>query len=173
LFAGAHGHTYGCHDIWQMWEPKREVINRARTPWYDAMHLPGAMQMKHARALLESRPYLTRIPDQSLVLSEVGTGGEHIQATRDSQGRYMMVYVPVTKPLVVDTSVITGLQLRVWWFDPRTGVAQLAGEYSNEGQCQFTPPLSDTGSDWVLVIDDAAKNFAAPGHNKVKENLLC
>lgn len=21
LFAGAHGHTYGCHDIWQMYSP--------------------------------------------------------------------------------------------------------------------------------------------------------
>jgi hypothetical protein len=72
-------------------------------------------------------------------LSEVGTGGEHIQATRDSNGSYVMVYVPVSKPVVVNTSVIAGSQLRVWWFDPRTGAAQLAGEYSNDGQREFTP----------------------------------
>jgi hypothetical protein len=94
LFAGACGHTYGCHDIWQMWEPKREVINRARTPWYEAIHLPGAAQMQHVRALLESRPFLSRVPDQDIIVSDVGTGGEHIQATRDAQGRYALIYIP-------------------------------------------------------------------------------
>jgi hypothetical protein len=32
----------------------------------------------------------------------------------------------------------------------------------NDGQREFTPPSSDAGNDWVLVIDDAAQNFPAP-----------
>jgi hypothetical protein len=27
----------------------------------------------------------------------------------------------------------------------------------------FTPPSSGPGNDWVLVLDDAARNFPAPG----------
>jgi hypothetical protein len=168
LFAGACGHTYGCHDIWQMWEPKHEVINRVRTPWFEAIHLPGAAQMQHARTLLESRPFLTRIPDQQIVLSDIGTGGEHIQATRDAEGRYAMIYIPQAKTVTVDTSTIAAPQLRAWWYDPRNGTAQLAGEYSNEEQREFTPPASGEGSDWVLVIDDAAQNFAAPGQTAMQ-----
>jgi hypothetical protein len=61
----------------------------------------------------------------------------------------------------------------VWWFDPCSGAAQLAGEYSNEGQREFTPPSNgrsneSQGDDWVLVIDDAAQNFAAPGQSTVQ-----
>lgn len=50
LFAGAHGHTYGCHDMWQMWDENRAVVNCVRTPWHQAIHLPGANQMRYARA---------------------------------------------------------------------------------------------------------------------------
>jgi hypothetical protein len=68
----------------------------------------------------------------------------------------------------VDTSTIAAPQLRAWWYDPRNGTAQLAGEYSNEEQREFTPPASGEGSDWVLVIDDAAQNFAAPGQTAMQ-----
>ncbi len=70
LFAGACGHTYGCHDIWQFLEPGRPPITAARTPWQKAKDLPGARQMQHARTLLESRPMLARIPDQTLLASD-------------------------------------------------------------------------------------------------------
>ena len=63
LFAGAFGHTYGHHSVWQMWSPNQEPINNPLMPWYEAIDQPGAAQMQHARALLESRPFLTRIPD--------------------------------------------------------------------------------------------------------------
>ena len=68
-----------------MWRPGfRSVL--ARRPWHEAIHMPGSSQVQHARALLLSRPYLTRIPDQWLVLSDVGSGTHHVQATRDEQG---------------------------------------------------------------------------------------
>jgi hypothetical protein len=41
LFAGAHGHTYGCWPIWCMWRPGLPPI-LARRPWYEALHLPGS-----------------------------------------------------------------------------------------------------------------------------------
>lgn len=52
LFAGAHGHTYGCHSIWQMYDPDkgREPKIHASRPWKEAVNLPGAAQMQHARA---------------------------------------------------------------------------------------------------------------------------
>ena len=56
LFAGAFGHTYGCHDIWQMYSPKREPVNGPHVFWQEAMDLPGANQMKYVRQLIESIP---------------------------------------------------------------------------------------------------------------------
>ena len=68
LFGGAFGHTYGHHSVWQMWAPGRSPINNPLMPWYDAIDQPGAAQMQHARALLESRPFLTRIPDDDVIV---------------------------------------------------------------------------------------------------------
>ena len=33
VLAGAAGHTYGDHNLWQMWQPGRAPVSSARTPW--------------------------------------------------------------------------------------------------------------------------------------------
>lgn len=161
LFAGAHGHTYGCHDIWQMFEPGREPVTAARTPWREALHLPGAGQMQHARRLLESRPFLTRVPDQSLLASDPGTGTDHVQATRGEDGSYAFIYVPSGKPVSVRLHGLSGEELLARWYDPRSGGCQGIATVSREGVREFVPPAE--GPDWVLVLDDAARGHGAPG----------
>jgi hypothetical protein len=168
LFAGACGHTYGCHDIWQMWEPGREPITWARTPWREALHLPGAGQVQHARRLIESRPFLSRIPDPSLLASDAGAGGEHVRATRDDDGSYAFVYLPTGRPVCVDLRKLSGDPLVAHWYDPRTGAWQSIGAFPRSGEREFAPPTSGAGSDWILVLDDAARGYPAssPGEGK-------
>lgn len=161
LFAGAHGHTYGCNPVWQMWRPGRQPLIGARRPWYEALQLPGASQMQHARALLLSRPFLERIPDQSLVVSDPGDGPLHMRATRDGDGSYAMVYLPAGGSVELDVTKISGERLRAWWFDPRSGVAQRIGVLATQQCSSFTAPGG--GPDWVLVLDDAGGGYGVPG----------
>ncbi len=88
VFAGAHGHTYGCHEIWQFYAPERPPISHAMTPWREALQLPGAGQMRHLRALMESRPFLSRIPDQALIVPDAPPEPAltHLLYTRDAGG---------------------------------------------------------------------------------------
>ena len=72
VFAGACGYTYGHHTIWQMYAPPREPINFPAFDWKEALHRPGAAQLIHLVNLLLSRPYLNRVPDQGLLLSDRG-----------------------------------------------------------------------------------------------------
>ncbi len=170
LFAGAHGHTYGCWPVWSMWTPGLPPIG-ARRPWYEALHLPGSAQMVHAKNLLLSRPYLDRIPDQSLIASDEETGSYHVQATRDARGRFAMVYLPAARvdflsgrgpqPVELDLTRLSGSELIAWWFDPRTGVACALGAVEKSPRTQFLAPAQ--GPDWVLVVDDAACEFPPPG----------
>lgn len=163
VFAGACGHTYGCHDIWQFLDPARFApVTAARTPWHEAMNLPGASHMQYVRALIESRPFLTRIPDQSL-LSDAKTGGDHIQATRDAEGSYALIYAASGQPFTLSVAKLSGDALTAWWFDPRTGKAQNTGRVARAAFHVFTPPSSGPDQDWVLVLDDASRNFPAPG----------
>ena len=161
LFAGAFGHTYGCHPVWQMWDGARTAVNGARTPWREALNLPGAVQMRHAKTLLLSRPFLVRIPDQSLIASPVGEGGEHLQATRSEDGAYALIYTPVPRPFTIRLEAISGDRIAAWWYDPRTGKALDAGTSVKSAIMTFTPPA--TGPDWVLVLDDASRGFSTPG----------
>ena len=51
-----------------------------------------------------------------------------------------------------------------WWFDPRSGGATQIGEFPTSGMREFDPPGDpQRGNDWVLVLDDKGKGFAAPG----------
>jgi hypothetical protein len=169
LFSGAFGHTYGHHSVWQMWHPDRDPINFPLLPWYEAVDQPGAWQMQFGRRLMESRPFLTRIPDDSVIVpdevktSVPGAGRYRFVATRDENGRYAMVYVPVGRPFTVRMDVVSGKKVTAWWYNPRNGEAQKIGNFSNEGTRTFVPPQPGENLDWVLVLDDAAAGFKAPG----------
>lgn len=166
VFAGACGQTYGCHDVWQFWQPGREKVSAARTPWKEAIKLPGSGQMQYLKALVESRPYLSRVPDQSLLASGRGPGPGHCQATRDSAGSYAMIYVPDGKAVRIDLRKLSGPKLAAWWFDPRQGGANPAGQFTNAAVQEFIPPAAapnQQADDWVLVLDDASRHFPPPG----------
>ena len=60
-----------------------------------------------------------------------------------------------------DLSTFAGDEFSVYWFDPRTGAARAEGVVHKHKATNFTPP--DGGLDWVLVLDDAACGFPAPG----------
>jgi hypothetical protein len=169
LFTGACGHTYGHHSVWQMYAPGRKPINGPLMPWFEAIDQPGAAQMQHGRRLIESRPFLARVPDDSiLVPAEVttsvpGAGTRRYAATRDADGTYTMVYAPVGRPFEVRMDVIKGPKVKAWWFNPRTGKAETAGEFETTGRRKFTPPDEGEALDWVLVLDDASKGYPPPG----------
>ncbi len=160
VFAGAFGHTYGCHDIWQMYAPNRTPINGPHYPWYVALDLPGANQMKHLRYLIESRPQFERVPDQTLITNALGAN-DHIQATRGND--YIFVYSAQGKKFTVSMSKITGKEIQTYWFNPRTGATTDMGKVAKKSQQEFTPPTSGYGQDWVLVVDDVSKQYGVPG----------
>jgi uncharacterized protein DUF4038/collagenase-like protein with putative collagen-binding domain len=170
LFAGAFGHTYGHHTVWQFHAPKRgEGINRPLENWQEALESPGAWQVRHARALLESRPFLDRIPDQGLVVpSSVpdavpGTGARRIQGTRAADGRYGMVYSASSRSYVLCTDFLSGDVLRFWSFNPRDGTHVDLGLFDKRLRVQVSPPFLGENADFVLVVDDARQSFPPPG----------
>ena len=170
LFTGACGHTYGHHSVWQMFDPaKRSPINNPLMPWTAAIAQPGASQMQHARRLLESRPILTRVPDDSIIVPGAiptampGAGSRRFVATQDAAGSYALVYAPVGRSFKVRMDKISGSTVNAWWFDPRDGTAKRIGEFPNTGEREFVPPMPGEALDWVLVLDDATRNFTPPG----------
>ena len=169
LFTGAFGHTYGHHSVWQMWSPERKPVNNPLMPWFEAIDQPGAAQMRHGRALMESRPFLTRVPDPDIVVagtvptSVPGAGRYVFVSTRDQARSYAMIYAPAGRTFSVRMTAIAGPAVKAWWFNPRTGQATAAGSFPNTGERAFTPPDPGEMLDWVLVLDDESKGYGPPG----------
>jgi hypothetical protein len=162
LFAGAFGHTYGCHDIWQMRSQEREPVGLARGTWQSSLELPGAKQMTYVRRLMQSRPMLARLPDQSILSRAQWPDESAPRATRGDD--YAFIYVPAGEPLEIVLGKIKGAGINAWWFDPRTGNAEKIGTFANKGKRRFTPPGDPgRGNDWVLVLDDEKAGYPAPG----------
>ena len=178
LFAGAFGHTYGEGSMWRFYDPEIEGIadgfqqDKEETRcWKENMDLEGARQVIYAKNLIMSRPYFTRIPDNSLV-TELYSGHQRITATRDTDNTYVMVYTEQGKPICLDTTPIGGGSVvKAWWFDPRTGEAEFIGEVLKGKQSEFRPETEGLGNDWVLVVDAYDSGYPAPGSATAKENL--
>jgi hypothetical protein len=164
LLAGAAGHTYGNHDIWQFLSPRQPAISSARTPWTEALHHPGATQVGYARRLFESRPFLELVPDQSVLAAAPDSGAGHQRAARGRDGGWAMAYTPLGRPLAVRMDAVRGPTARAWWFDPRTGAATALGEMRAQGTRTFDPPGdAGRGNDWVLVLDGGGTRYPPPG----------
>ena len=152
VLSGACGHTYGNHNIWQMWQPGRKPVSSARTPWPEALDYPGAAQMGYMRRLLESCRFQDLVPDLALLAKLSGDGPDHVSVARTADRHIALIYLPTGKPVEVRLDKLEGKTARAAWFDPREGTTTELGEFATEGSRQFVPPKSGRGNDWVLVV---------------------
>jgi hypothetical protein len=163
VLAGGFGHTYGHRSFIRWTRTGEKLIFGADTPWHQVLDAPGALQMRHLARLIQSRPLTSRVPDQQLIVGEPGTGRAHVRAARSADGAVALLYLPSGGAVTVDLDRLSGVSIRPWWFDPRTGTASPAGERPRTGSATFTSPSRGDAEDWVLVLDDAARGFGPPG----------
>jgi len=162
VFAGACGHTYGHHSMWQFWTLQREPVNYPMPTWHEAILRAGAAQLINLKKLMLARPYFTRVPAPEMLPSQPEipvpditqhyepTRAAHAVATRDADGLYALIYFPnAEQTLEVDLSPLKRM-VKAQWFDPRNGRSFEAGLHPNE-IVAFTSPIA--GPDWVLVLD--------------------
>lgn len=162
VFAGACGVTYGHHAIWQFMSAREATINYPDRGWISALDRPGAYQVGILRKLMESRPMLTRIADNSTITQGQGEKGEHMETFHAADNSYTMIYLPVGKTISIKTSNMPN-KIRTWWFNPKDGSSQQGITADKKDIMDFTSPTKGIENDWVLVIDNAANNFRRPG----------
>jgi hypothetical protein len=133
--------------------------------WRGNMDSPGSKQTTIWYRAFISRPWQDLIPDQNhlAVTSGLGTWGsiDYVAAARSSSGSTIMAFLPTSRTVTVDLRQISGTQAKCWWYNPSNGQSTSIGSFGTTGSRAFTPPGS---GDWLLVIDDAAQNFPAPGN---------
>ena len=141
-------------------------LGSERAAWREALFQAAAEDLQFLRQLVESRPYLCRIPDQGLMVGDARSGRDHIRATRGadgaqvSTGSYAFIYSAGGKAIAADLTKLTGSMLMASWFDPRSGVTTWLGQFAVRGTRTFVPPNAE---DWVLVLEDSARHYQQLG----------
>ena len=153
VFAGGFGFTYGNNSVMQFFRPGRDIPSFGATiHWKQELDVPGASQVIHLKELMLSRPFLERVPDQSLVARNQGEKYDYLIATRGKN--YAFVYTYTGREMEIAMGKIEGEKLDASWYDPRSGEWTAIGEIENRGTVSFDPPGDrEEGNDWVLVLD--------------------
>jgi hypothetical protein len=153
ILGGAMGQLIGNRPIW-LFDPG----------WQAALNLPGSQDMVHIRSLFLSRSWQDLIPDEShsIVTQGIGefNGLDYVSAAGTADGGTVIAYLPVGRTITVDMSKVSGSQIKAWWYNPRTGKVEPAGQFPSSGLREFTAP---DNSDWVLVLEDSSKEIPPPG----------
>ncbi|MBV9269284.1 MAG: glycoside hydrolase family 140 protein [Acidobacteriaceae bacterium] len=153
ILCGATGQFMGNRPVW-LFDPG----------WQAALESTGAQDMSRVQALFTSRHWYELIPDQKheVVVDGLGefNGLDYLAAARTPDGGTAVAYLPAARSFTVDMTKISGPASKAWWFNPRTGKSESAGQFPTTGKKQFAPPGD---GDWVLVLDDASLNLPAPG----------
>jgi hypothetical protein len=163
VFAGAFGHTYGNNAVMQMHKPNSGPGRYGvRNYWYEAIDDPGAGQMQYLKSLILSRPFFERVFDPSIIAGDNGSRYDYVIATRGN--RFAFIYTYTGREFDVSPGKITGQKIRAYWYNPRNGSTKFIRYFENKDVQHFNPPgRKEEGNDWVLILDDAEKNFPIPG----------
>lgn len=163
VLSGACGHTYGCHDVWQMFDISHNPpVTWARTHWKAALHLPGAVQMGYLRKLMESVSWWKLEPAQQLITNENPEDGGYQVAAMSSDKDFLLAYTPFGRTLQLDLTQLNTNKLQAWWFNPRDGTAFKINEPDNSSITGFKPYVQHPETDWILIVMDKNKNWTAP-----------
>jgi hypothetical protein len=90
-----------------------------------------------------------------------------MNATRNVDGAYGMIYSATSRSYMVNPNMLSGESLHFWWFNPRDGSHADLGVFPRSHLIDVTPPFQGEDVDRILVIDDAERAFPAPGSGQL------
>lgn len=141
------GHANG-HDGWF-------YPTKAGQHWRTIRQYPGAEHLRHVIGFFSQLPWWQLVPDQKhdVLLSGYGeyTKPDYVTAAMTSDSTQMVAYLPQPGIVRVDMSRLKGPQVRVRWYDPRTGQYTEGGRMANRGVQKVESPLKE---DWVLLTSE-------------------
>jgi hypothetical protein len=160
MLAGAAGHGYGSLDLfWFYKDADGPFPKDGFQHWRTAMAYEGSRQVGFMRRLFELRPWYTLVRDQSIIAAGQREVEDHVPAARAEDKSFLIAYLPKGRPVSIHMDKISGKKVKARWYDPREGTWREIGEYASTGTRQFIAPSQGARSDWVLVLDDAEKDY--------------
>jgi len=161
ILSGAMGHIFGNCPLWHFDSSTKFCDSRG---WRSQLNSPGSKSMQFLRKLFTSRAWQDLVPDadHSTLTAGFGEEGEadYAAGALTVDRETFIAYLPSARQITVDLTRLSGTQVSVTWFDPAQGTAQGKSTLAGKKTVTLSPPRA---GDWVLILDDSARGFAAPG----------
>lgn len=153
IIAGAAGYTYGCNDIWQMYDNTRLPGISSRTDWQVALNLPGSMQMLYLKQFFESFAWFEMEYNTDLVLNKNPKDEAYIVAAQGKNHDFIVAYTPQGRKISVDLSFWDNKKIKAYWFNPRSGTKTPIRNINTREVQTFKPWAQGVGSDFILLLE--------------------
>lgn len=162
--SGASGYCGGTL-LWR-WNPN----------WRTLLHARSTREAPNLLKLLNALPWWKLVPDAKHAFLNAGFGewkmADYATAALAEDGSCGVIYLPTPRTFTVDLAKLRG-PVRARWFDPtaNTFKPEEGSPPASRGRRDFTPPGNNAAGepDWVLVLDDTAKDSLAPGGSAGKQ----
>jgi hypothetical protein len=159
MLSGAAGYTYGCNDIWQMYEVNREPNIEARTDWQVALNLPGSSQMKYMKEIFEIFPWQSMQLNQLLILNNNPRDESYIVSAIGENKDFVLAYTPTGNPIKIDLTQMRAEKVKAYWYNPRSGRILFTGDFETNSSHEFIPWSNGWGSDFLLIIVEKDSSY--------------
>jgi len=168
LLAGAAGHSYGAHGLWQMsTHADRFRAEWGRADWREAAQLPGAAQLGLAKRLLSAWRWWEIEPQPEAITPRWGPGHETWPLLAIVGGRDRLAYLPAATakpeaaPVVVTIHGLPeGVAFAASWLNPRTGEEIVIAPRLHPVAGDWTAPPRPDAQDWVLAVVGGRERLA-------------
>ncbi len=151
------GVCYGAHGVWSWSDGKEAPMAHKDTgtplPWWEALDMPGADQMRVMVDLMETLPWWRMRPASEMLETQPGRTepARTIVASRTEDGTVALIYIPAEQSITLRIADLPR-PLRGVWVDPRTGSRSDAGVSTEDALWHIATPGS---GDWLLVLQTA------------------
>jgi hypothetical protein len=142
MLGGCCGHAYGSPN----W--------RLPADWREIQKLPGADDLGYLRLFFESHPWWTLEPDidhQWLRNSPaLNKDNDSVVAALSKDKSFGVVYLPSKRRFTVNSTLMGTDQIKVTWFNPRTGAYQPSETVRAQDNLEQESPDNE---DWVVLFE--------------------
>lgn len=155
VFAGAAGHTYGSNAIMQFYENLSDRGSYGvREVWKDAMHHPGAAQMKHLKDLMESVDFINGKPCDSML--RTGQKERYHRISVFAGEDFVFCYDYNGDEFILDMTKYMDKAMDAYWMNPQDGTYSYITTLKGVEKYMASPVArKDKANDWVLVLKKA------------------
>lgn len=159
MLAGAAGHTYGAHGVWQMATDDGFLAHWGNAHWRTALNLPGAAQLGCAKRILAQFEWWKLTPSPNSLEPHWSEDDPYQPFLSRIEDHTCVIYFPAKESRSqVSWYPSIGQPWRAVWYDPRSGVQRsgvlVQASTPQRGVVLPSPPDSD---DWVLTLHRVAE----------------